>query len=179
MEFGMQWELWLRNKFENSILLLVQNLISHQTSKSFLMYSSFFHDKHIIYQHVNAAEIFVMLMRNPNRSRIIQPNIPQHDKYDELCSKIHYKFRSNSNLPCNLNEKCTSKFHIWIHLSYLSLANRKSSFKNYFSLYLHACKFYPSMENSITLLLERGSLTEINRNRNSAHRPQFHVNSAL
>ena len=38
-----------------------------------------------------------------------------YGKYDELCSKIHYNFRSNLNLPGNLNEKYTANSHNTIH----------------------------------------------------------------
>ena len=37
-----------------------------------------------------------MLMRNPSGLKITQPGILEFDeygKYDELCRKIHYKFR--------------------------------------------------------------------------------------
>ena len=49
--------------------------------------------------------------------KIIQSNIPyctEYEKYDGLCSKIHYKFRSNFNLLRDLNEKCTVKLKLYI-----------------------------------------------------------------
>ena len=36
--------------------------------------------------------------------------------YDELCSKIYYKFRYNLNLPCDLNGKYTKNLHYIISL---------------------------------------------------------------
>ena len=50
----------------------------------------------------------VALMRNQNGQEIIQPNIPQQHEFgksDKLCSKIHFKLRSNFNLPGDLNKK--------------------------------------------------------------------------
>ena len=80
--------------------------------------------------------------------KIIEPNVPW---YDELCRKILYKFRSNLNLPCALNEKYTAKFPIGenfhhiitFQLNDFSLANKKSPFQKDFSPYF-ACMQIPS-----------------------------------
>ena len=52
-------------------------------------------------------------MRNQNGHKIIQLNIPydKYGRYGELCSKILYKFRSNLNLPGELNKKHTANLH--------------------------------------------------------------------
>ena len=39
-------------------------------------------------------------------------NKDDYGKYDELCSKIHFKYRSNLNLPSDLKMKYTVKFYI-------------------------------------------------------------------
>ena len=38
-------------------------------------------------------------------------NDDEYGKYDEMCNKIYFKFRSNWNLPGNLNEKYTTNVH--------------------------------------------------------------------
>ena len=42
-------------------------------------------------------------------------------KYDELCSKIHYKFTSILNLPGDLNEKYTANLHHIITFTFHSM----------------------------------------------------------
>ena len=53
-------------------------------------------------------------MRNQNEQKFIWPNIPKYDEYGEyceFCSKIDYEFRSNFNLPDDLNRKYTEHLH--------------------------------------------------------------------
>ena len=43
------------------------------------------------------------------------------DLYDELCNKIYHKFRSNLNLPGNLNEKYITNLHYIITFQFNSM----------------------------------------------------------
>ena len=56
----------------------------------------------------------VAMVCNYPHPAIIQPNIPKNyecGKYDELRSKIHYKFTSKLNLPGDLIEKYTANLY--------------------------------------------------------------------
>ena len=44
--------------------------------------------------------------------QLIIPKYDKYEKFDELCSKVHYKLRSNLNLVSDLNENYTAKFNI-------------------------------------------------------------------
>ena len=47
------------------------------------------------------------------KKAIIVRNDDKNGKYDELCNKIYYKFRSNLNLPSDLNEQFTTEYYIY------------------------------------------------------------------
>ena len=49
-------------------------------------------------------------------------------KYDELCSKIHYKFWSNLKLPSDLSGKNCKMLHLWTFASYCNISIQLNEF---------------------------------------------------
>ena len=56
----------------------------------------------VLIRNQNGQKIFSQIFHNVN---------DEYGKYDELCSKINLKFKSNLNLPGDLNEKHTAYLH--------------------------------------------------------------------